>query len=71
MAHARRAGGWGQEPGDYQRIGRHGKGDLMGGLTALAIVVVAYTLVASRLDRWGITGPWCSSPPAPSSAPAG
>jgi sodium/hydrogen antiporter len=29
----------------------------MGGLTALALVVVAYTLVASRLDRWWITGP--------------
>ena len=29
----------------------------MGGLTALALVVVAYTLVASKLDRWGITGP--------------
>jgi NhaP-type Na+/H+ or K+/H+ antiporter len=29
----------------------------MGGLAALAVVVVAYTLVASRLDRWGITGP--------------
>jgi sodium/hydrogen antiporter len=24
----------------------------MGGLTALAVVVVAYTLVASKLDRW-------------------
>src|SRR5512132_1876660 len=57
MAHARRAGGWGQEPGECQRIGRHGKGDLMGGLTALAVVVVAYTLVASKLDRWWITGP--------------
>jgi sodium/hydrogen antiporter len=57
MAHARRAGGWGQEPGEWQRIGQHGKGDLMGGLTALAVVVVAYTLVASRLDRWWITGP--------------
>jgi sodium/hydrogen antiporter len=56
MAHARRAGGWGQEPGESQRIGRHGKGDLMGGLTALAVVVVAYALVASRLDRWWITG---------------
>ena len=33
------------------------KGTLMGGLTALAVVVVAYTLVASRLDRWWITGP--------------
>src|SRR3954466_1330412 len=29
----------------------------MGGLPARAVVVVAYTLVASRLDRWGITGP--------------
>ena len=29
----------------------------MGGLTALAAVVVAYTLVASKLDRWWITGP--------------
>ncbi len=29
----------------------------MGGLTALAAVVVAYTLVASQLDRWWITGP--------------
>jgi NhaP-type Na+/H+ or K+/H+ antiporter len=29
----------------------------MGGLTALALVVVAYTLVASKLDRWGVTGP--------------
>jgi sodium/hydrogen antiporter len=29
----------------------------MGGLTALAVVLVAYTLVASRLDRWWITGP--------------
>jgi sodium/hydrogen antiporter len=28
----------------------------MGGLTALALVVVAYTLVASKLDRWWITG---------------
>ncbi|WIX76847.1 cation:proton antiporter [Amycolatopsis carbonis] len=35
----------------------HGKGDPMGGLTALAIVVVAYTLVASKLDRWWISGP--------------
>jgi NhaP-type Na+/H+ or K+/H+ antiporter len=31
--------------------------DLMGGLTALTVVVVAYTLVASTLDRWWITGP--------------
>ena len=29
----------------------------MGGLTVLALVVVAYALVASRLDRWWITGP--------------
>ena len=29
----------------------------MGGLTAIAVVVVAYALVASKLDRWGITGP--------------
>ena len=29
----------------------------MGGLTALAVVVVAYTVVASKLDRWWITGP--------------
>ena len=29
----------------------------MGGLTAVAIVVVAYTLVASKLDRWLISGP--------------
>jgi NhaP-type Na+/H+ or K+/H+ antiporter len=29
----------------------------MGGVTALAVVVVAYTLVASRFDRWWITGP--------------
>ena len=29
----------------------------MSGLTALALVVVAYTLVASTLDRWWITGP--------------
>jgi sodium/hydrogen antiporter len=29
----------------------------MGGLTALAAVVVAYSLVASQLDRWWITGP--------------
>ena len=29
----------------------------MGGLTALAVVVVAYALVASRLDRWWITAP--------------
>ncbi len=29
----------------------------MGGLTAMAAVVVAYTLVASKLDHWWITGP--------------
>jgi sodium/hydrogen antiporter len=29
----------------------------MGGLTALAVVIVAYTLVASKLERWWITGP--------------
>lgn len=29
----------------------------MGGLTALAVVVVAYTLVASKLGRWWISGP--------------
>ena len=29
----------------------------MGGLTVLAVVVVAYTLVASKLDRWWVTGP--------------
>jgi NhaP-type Na+/H+ or K+/H+ antiporter len=29
----------------------------MGGLTSLAAVVIAYTLVASKLDRWWITGP--------------
>lgn len=29
----------------------------MGGLTALAAVVVIYTLVASKLDRWWITAP--------------
>ena len=29
----------------------------MGGLTVLAVVVVGYTLVASKLDRWWITGP--------------
>jgi NhaP-type Na+/H+ or K+/H+ antiporter len=29
----------------------------MEGLTALAVVVVLYALVASRLDRWWITGP--------------
>jgi NhaP-type Na+/H+ or K+/H+ antiporter len=29
----------------------------MGGLTAIAVVVVAYTLVASKLDQWWITGP--------------
>src|SRR4029434_7158314 len=50
-------GGRGQGTGGWQRTGRHDKGTLMGGLTALALVVVAYTLVASKLDRWGITGP--------------
>src|SRR6187551_1595185 len=54
---ARQAGGRGQGPGEWQITGRHDKGTLMGGLTALALVVVAYTLVASKLDRWGITGP--------------
>jgi NhaP-type Na+/H+ or K+/H+ antiporter len=29
----------------------------MGGVVALAVVVVAYTMVASKLDRWWITGP--------------
>ena len=29
----------------------------MGGLTALAVIIVAYTLVASKLDRWWITAP--------------
>jgi hypothetical protein len=29
----------------------------MAGLTVLAVVVVAYTLVSSKLDRWWITGP--------------
>ena len=29
----------------------------MGGLCVFAIVVVVYTLVAARLDRWWITGP--------------
>ena len=29
----------------------------MGGLTVLAVIVVGYTLVASKLDRWWITGP--------------
>ena len=29
----------------------------MGGLTALAVVVCLYTVVASKLDRWWITGP--------------
>ena len=33
-----------------------GKGGCAG-LTALALVVVAYTSVASSLDRWWITGP--------------
>jgi hypothetical protein len=43
--------------GEGWRTGRHGEGAVMGGLTILAVVVVAYTLVASRLDRWWITGP--------------
>lgn len=34
-----------------------GEGDVMGGLTTLAVVLIAYTLVASKLDRWWITGP--------------
>jgi NhaP-type Na+/H+ or K+/H+ antiporter len=29
----------------------------MGGLTALAVLVVAYAMIASKLDRWWITGP--------------
>jgi NhaP-type Na+/H+ or K+/H+ antiporter len=29
----------------------------MGGLTALAVVALAYTLLASKLDRWWISGP--------------
>ena len=29
----------------------------MGGLIVLAVVIVVYTLVASKLDRWWITGP--------------
>ena len=29
----------------------------MGGLTTVAVVILAYTLVASKLDRWWITGP--------------
>ncbi|NMO57643.1 sodium:proton antiporter [Actinoplanes sp. TBRC 11911] len=29
----------------------------MGGLTALAALVVAYTMIASKLDRWWITAP--------------
>jgi sodium/hydrogen antiporter len=29
----------------------------MGGLIVIAVVVVAYTLVASELDRWSISGP--------------
>jgi NhaP-type Na+/H+ or K+/H+ antiporter len=29
----------------------------MAGLTVLAVVIVLYTLVASKLDRWWITGP--------------
>jgi len=43
----------------------------MGGLTILAVVVVAYTLVASRLDGGGSPGPWCSSPPGWSLVPGG
>ena len=29
----------------------------MEGVSALAVVVVAYAVVASKLDRWRITGP--------------
>src|SRR4051812_9327560 len=29
----------------------------MGGLTAVAVLVVAYAMIASKLDRWWITGP--------------
>jgi NhaP-type Na+/H+ or K+/H+ antiporter len=29
----------------------------MGGLTGLAVLVVAYAMIASKLDRWWITGP--------------
>ena len=29
----------------------------MGGLIIIAVVVVAYTLIASKLDRWSISGP--------------
>ncbi len=47
----------GQDLGGCQRPSAHGKEDLMGGLTALAVVVVAYTLVVSKLDRWWIPGP--------------
>jgi sodium/hydrogen antiporter len=47
----------GQDLGECQRTSGHGKEDLMGGLTLLAVVVVAYTLVASELGRWRITGP--------------
>jgi sodium/hydrogen antiporter len=57
MAHARRAGGWGPGAGRVSENWSALQRDLMGGLTALAVVVVAYTLVASRLDRWWITGP--------------
>jgi NhaP-type Na+/H+ or K+/H+ antiporter len=32
-------------------------GELMGGLTVLAAMVVAYTLMASKLDRWWISAP--------------
>jgi NhaP-type Na+/H+ or K+/H+ antiporter len=34
-----------------------GEGDWMSGLTVLAVVLVAYALVASKLDRWWITAP--------------
>lgn len=40
-----------------EHLDRRAEGDLMGGLTALAAVVVIYTLVASKLDRWWITAP--------------
>src|SRR6476620_1451040 len=29
----------------------------MGGLVVIAVVIMAYTLVASKLDRWSISGP--------------
>ena len=35
----------------------------MGGLIALAVVVVVYTLAASRLDEWWITAPLVFVPP--------